>query len=276
MDVRQARGIIEAQWPLRGNLSPSNAPSELAQALKWLIGALEEGTVRVASPSGGQWVTAGWVQAGILLYFKIQNPRSWGSDEQYWHDKVPLQSRQSPHYWEERSCRVAPPATVRAGAHIGAHSVLMPCYVNIGAYIGESCLIDTWATIGSGAQVGNRVHVSGGAGIGGVLEPLQAQPVIVEDDCFIGARCEVAEGVHLGRGAVLAMGVFLGSSTRIVDRETSQVFYGSVPEQAVVVPGVSLPDNQSSVALQCAVIVKRVDSATRNKVGINSILRDLR
>lgn len=275
MDAPQARDTIETLWPRRMELSPGTSPPALTEALEWLIQALEEGTVRVASPAGGQWVTSGWIQQGILLYFKVRNSRPLGSSEQYWYDKIPLQSRESPEYWEQRSCRVVPPATIRAGAHVGAHSVLMPCYVNIGAYIGESCLIDTWATIGSGAQIGNRVHISGGAGIGGVLEPVQSRPVIIEDDCFIGARCEVAEGVHLGRGSVLAMGVFLGSSTRIIDRETNQVFYGSVPEQAVVVPGVHLPGNHGSVALQCAVIVKRVDTATRNKVGINTILRDL-
>ncbi len=275
MDVRQARVSIETAWPHRLELGPGNSPPPLIEALEWLITALEQGTIRVASRVKGQWITAGWVQQGILLYFKTRNSRPLGGHEQYWHDKIPLQSSESPEYWEQRSCRVVPPATIRAGAHIGAHSVLMPCYVNIGAYIGEACLIDTWATIGSGAQIGDRVHISGGAGIGGVLEPVQSRPVIIEDDCFVGARCEVAEGVHLGRGCVLAMGVFLSSSTRIVDRETRQVFYGSVPEEAVVVPGVYLPGSQDSVALQCAVIVKRVDTETRNKVGINMILRDL-
>ena len=274
MQEHEARQLIVHYWNHRENLTSGILPVELDPALDWLLRELEDGTVRVANPSADGWITNGWVQSGILLLFQFRNSRSMTGPLQSWYDKIQLQSFGEPDYWSRRRCRVVPPATIREGAHIGERTILMPCYVNIGAYIGDDCLIDTWATIGSGAQVGNRVHISGGVGIGGVLEPVQTEPVIIEDDCFIGARSEIAEGMMIHRGAVLAMGLFLGKSTRIVDRQSGAVSYGHIPEDAVVVPG-TYPGSDGRYALQCAVIVKRVDARTRERVGLNAILRDI-
>ncbi len=274
MQEHEARQLIVHYWNHRENLTSGTLPVELDPALDWLLRELEDGTVRVANPSADGWITNGWVQSGILLLFQCRNSRSMTGPLQSWYDKIQLQSFGEPDYWSRRRCRVVPPATIREGAHIGERTILMPCYVNIGAYIGDDCLIDTWATIGSGAQVGNRVHISGGVGIGGVLEPVQTEPVIIEDDCFIGARSEIAEGMMIHRGAVLAMGLFLGKSTRIVDRQSGAVSYGHIPEDAVVVPG-TYPGSDGRYALQCAVIVKRVDARTRERVGLNAILRDI-
>ena len=274
MQEHEARQLIVHYWNHRENLTSGTLPVELDPALDWLVRELEDGTVRVANPSADGWITNGWVQSGILLLFQFRNSRSMTGPLQSWYDKIQLQSFGEPDYWSRRRCRVVPPATIREGAHIGERTILMPCYVNIGAYIGDDCLIDTWATIGSGAQVGNRVHISGGVGIGGVLEPVQTEPVIIEDDCFIGARSEIAEGMMIHRGAVLAMGLFLGKSTRIVDRQSGAVSYGHIPEDAVVVPG-TYPGSDGRYALQCAVIVKRVDARTRERVGLNAILRDI-
>ncbi len=274
MQEHEARQLIVHYWNHRENLTSGTLPVELDPALDWLLRELEDGTVRVANPSADGWITNGWVQSGILLLFQFRNSRSMTGPLQSWYDKIQLQSFGEPDYWSRRRCRVVPPATIREGAHIGERTILMPCYVNIGAYIGDDCLIDTWATIGSGAQVGNRVHISGGVGIGGVLEPVQTEPVIIEDDCFIGARSEIAEGMMIHRGAVLAMGLFLGKSTRIVDRQSGAVSYGHIPEDAVVVPG-TYPGSDGRYALQCAVIVKRVDARTRERVGLNAILRDI-
>lgn len=274
MQADEAQQTLDHFWQHPEDITPGKVPLALDQALTWLIQALEAGTARVASPTPGGWITHGWVQAGILLLFRCRRPEPLSGAGQYWYDKIGLQSAGEPDYWAQRHCRVVPPATIRAGAHIGARTVLMPCYINIGAWIGEDCLIDTWATVGSGAQIGDRVHLSGGVGIGGVLEPIQAAPVIIEEDCFIGARSEIAEGVTIHRGAVVAMGSFIGASTRIVDRETGAVTYGHIPENAVVVPG-TYPGRDGRYALNCAVIVKRVDAKTRKRVGLNAILRDL-
>lgn len=274
MQAEQARQVFDDYWDQSERLSPEDVPRALEQALTWLVHELENGTVRVASPTEAGWITHGWVQRGILLLFRCRHSRPMTGTLQYWQDKIGIQSAGAPDYWSRRQCRVAPPATVREGAHIGARTVLMPSYVNVGAYIGEDCLIDTWSTVGSGAQIGNRVHISGGVGIGGVLEPVQTTPVIIEDDCFIGARSEIAEGITVHRGAVLAMGLFLGGSTRIVDRESGTVSYGHIPENAVVVPG-TYPGRDGTYALHCAVIVKQVDAKTRRRVGLNAILRDL-
>ncbi|MHB1544134.1 MAG: 2,3,4,5-tetrahydropyridine-2,6-dicarboxylate N-succinyltransferase [Gammaproteobacteria bacterium] len=274
MQTAEARKVFDYYWNHQDDIAPDAVPVDLDKALSWLIRELENGTVRVASPTSDGWMTHGWVQSGILLLFRSRRSQSMTGTLQCWYDKIQLQSAGEPDYWSRRHCRVAPPATVREGAHIGPRTVLMPCYVNIGAYIGEDCLIDTWSTIGSGAQIGNRVHVSGGVGIGGVLEPIQSAPVIIEDDCFIGARSEIAEGITVHQGAVLAMGLYLGASTRIVDRQSGTVSYGHVPENAVVVPG-TCPGRDGTFALNCAVIVKRVDAKTRRRIGLNAILRDL-
>ncbi len=287
--LADARPIIEAAWndeAGRAALSPATAPHDLRTAVDAALSALDSGRARVAEPDdAGGWRVNAWLKMAVLLSFRLYENRLMGAPRgefgapltmqpaRHW-DKVPLKT----HGWrtpdfELAGFRAVPPATVRRGAYVAPNVVLMPSYVNIGAYVDEGAMIDTWATVGSCAQIGKRCHISGGAGIGGVLEPVQAAPVIIEDDAFIGARSEVAEGVVVRQGAVLAMGVFLGASTKIVDRETGEVSRGEVPPYAVVVPG-SLPDPKGGPSLACAVIVKRVDAQTRAKTAINELLRD--
>jgi 2,3,4,5-tetrahydropyridine-2-carboxylate N-succinyltransferase len=270
---------IEAAWENRAEVTPGHdVRHQVAEALA----LLDSGAARVAEPDGnGGWQVNQWLKKAVLLSFRLNDNRvmDGGAAGAPAYDKVPLKfAGWGEDRFKEAGFRVVPGAVVRRGAHISKGAVLMPSFVNIGAYVGENTMIDTWATVGSCAQIGANVHISGGAGIGGVLEPLQAEPVIIGDGAFIGARAEVAEGVRVGEGAVLSMGVYLGASTKIVDRATGEVHMGAVPPYAVVVPGSMpgkpLPDGTMGPSLYCAVIVKTVDAQTRSKTGINELLRD--
>ncbi|GAA3997048.1 2,3,4,5-tetrahydropyridine-2,6-dicarboxylate N-succinyltransferase [Sphingomonas humi] len=268
--------IIDALWEKRDSLGP-DAPMEARQPVEWALGMLDAGTVRVAEPSAdGGWQVNQWLKKAVLLSFRLtpMAPIPGGPGGSHWWDKVPSKFEGwDAQEFATRGFRAVPGAIVRRGAYIAPGAVLMPSFVNLGAYVGEGTMIDTWATVGSCAQIGRNVHISGGTGIGGVLEPLQAGPVIIEDDCFIGARSEVAEGVVVERGSVISMGVFLGASTKIVDRASGAISYGRVPAYSVVVPG-TLPSANGGPSLACAVIVKTVDEKTRSKTGINELLRD--
>lgn len=270
------QAVIESAWEARASLAPANAPTELRGALEECLDLLEQGRLRVASPDPGSasgWTVHQWLKKAVLLFFRISRNEVIEGGYTRFFDKVPLRwSGAVDHGMARCGARIVPPATVRRGACIGHDAVLMPSYVNIGAWVGAGTMVDTWATVGSCAQIGDRVHLSGGVGIGGVLEPLQAAPTIIEDDCFIGARSEVVEGVIVERGSVLSMGVFIGQSTKIYDRESGQIHRGRVPAGSVVVPG-SLPAPDGSHSLACAVIVKRVDAATRARTSVNDILR---
>ena len=265
---------IAAGWEKRGELD-THTRGPIRTAVDETLLRLDNGRARVAEKIDGEWVVHQWLKQAILLSFRL-NPNSVIRAHGFgpWWDKVPgkFDGWEEPQF-EAAGFRAVPGAVVRRGAYIGRNAVLMPSFVNIGAHVGEGTMVDTWATVGSCAQIGRGVHLSGGAGIGGVLEPLQAAPTIIEDGCFIGARSEVAEGVIVGEGAVLSMGVFISGSTRIVDRKTGEVHRGKVPPYAVVVPG-SLPDPNGGPSLSCAVIVKTVDAQTRSKTSINELLRD--
>jgi 2,3,4,5-tetrahydropyridine-2-carboxylate N-succinyltransferase len=264
---------IEAAWEARASLSPANAPKDIADAVHTVITALDAGTLRVAEKINGDWVTHQWIKKAVLLSFRLKDNQPVRSGDLQFFDKVETKfAKYSDADFKASGVRVVPPATARRGAFIGKNVVLMPSYVNIGAYVDEGTMVDTWATVGSCAQIGKNVHLSGGVGIGGVLEPLQANPTIIEDNCFIGARSEIVEGVIVEENAVLSMGVFIGQSTKIFDRQTGEISYGRVPSGAVVVPG-SLPSADGRYSLACAVIVKRVDAQTRAKTGINELLR---
>ncbi len=270
---------IEEAWENRADITPGH---EVRHAVADALALLDSGEARVAQPDGtGGWKVNQWLKKAVLLSFRLNDNRvmEGGAAGEAAFDKVPFKfAGWGENRFREAGFRVVPGAVVRRGAHISKGVVLMPSFVNIGAYVGENTMIDTWATVGSCAQIGANVHISGGAGIGGVLEPLQAEPVIIGDNAFIGARAEVAEGVRVGEGAVLSMGVYLGASTKIVDRATGEVHMGSVPPYAVVVPGSMpgkpLPDGTMGPSLYCAVIVKTVDAQTRSKTGINELLRD--
>jgi len=277
-DTLQTR--IEAAWDGRDSLDTSPG-SAVGRDVAEAIALLDSGVARVAEPDGkGGWQVNQWLKKAVLLSFRL-NPMaeiSGGPGGAHWWDKVPSKfDRWQADEFKAAGFRAVPGSIVRRGAFIAKDAVLMPSFVNIGAHVGEGTMVDTWVTVGSCAQIGRNVHISGGVGIGGVLEPLQAGPVIIEDNCFIGARSEVAEGVIVGEGAVLSMGVYLGSSTKIVDRATGEVHYGKVPPYAVVVPGSMpgkpLPDGSPGPSLYCAVIVKTVDAQTRSKTGINELLR---
>ena len=266
--------LIDDAWNRRADLSTSEIETTLGPAIDRVLDALEAGVRRVAEPDGaGGWRVHQWLKKAVLLYFRINPNRVVDGGPMHAFDKVPLRfASASEESFRSIGARVVPGALVRRGAHIAKDAVLMPSYVNIGAYVGAGTMVDTWATVGSCAQIGAHVHLSGGVGIGGVLEPLQANPTIIEDDCFIGARSEVVEGVIVERGSVIGMGVFLGQSTRIYDRATKEVSYGRVPAGSVVVAG-SLPAADGSHSLYAAVIVKRVDDKTRAKTSINELLR---
>ncbi|MBI1821285.1 MAG: 2,3,4,5-tetrahydropyridine-2,6-dicarboxylate N-succinyltransferase [Nitrospirae bacterium] len=271
--MNELKKQIEELWEKKESLSPDSLPANDKKRLLEVLGLLDQGKIRVAEKVKEIWIVHEWIKKAILLYFKTtDNEKIEGGFSQFF-DKVALKFR---HYhaddFKQAKIRVVPPATVRQGAFIAPGAILMPSYVNIGAHVGEGTMVDTWATIGSCAQIGKNVHISGGAGIGGVLEPLQANPVIIEDHAFIGARSEVAEGVIVGEGAVISMGVFLGQSTKIYNRETKEITMGFIPPYAVVVPG-TLPSKDGSYALQAAIIVKQVDAGTRKKVSINDLLR---
>jgi 2,3,4,5-tetrahydropyridine-2,6-dicarboxylate N-succinyltransferase len=270
LDMRET---IESAFERRAELGPGNAPAELVAAVEAAIDALDRGEARVAEKADGAWRVNDWLKKAVLLSFRLFDNRVVEAGYTRFFDKVDLKyCGYDAERFRADGVRVVPPAVVRRGAFVASNAVLMPSYVNIGAYVGEGTMVDTWATVGSCAQIGRNVHLSGGVGIGGVLEPLQANPTIIEDDCFIGARSEVVEGVIVEQGAVLSMGVYVGQSTRIYDRERDEVLYGRIPAGAVVVPG-SLPAANGRYSLYCAVIVKRVDAQTRAKVGINELLR---
>ena len=272
-DLARLAALIDAAFEERAAYAPGRAPADVIAAVDEVIALLDRGAVRVAEPVDGQWVVHQWIKKAVLLSFRLNDNRVIDGGATRWYDKVPLKhAGHDEARFREDGVRVVPPAVVRRGAYVARNAVLMPSYVNIGAHVGEGTMVDTWATVGSCAQIGHNVHLSGGVGIGGVLEPLQAGPTIIEDDCFIGARSEVVEGVIVERGAVLSMGVYVGQSTRIYDRERDEVSYGRIPAGAVVVPG-SLPAPNGRYSLYCAVIVKRVDAQTRAKVGINELLR---
>ena len=266
---------IDEAWDTRENISTATQ-DPIRAAVQETLAALDCGEFRVAEKTGGEWHTHQWIKKAVLLSFRL-NPMeliSGSPGNGHWYDKVPSKfATWSLSDFERAGFRAVPGAIVRHSAHIARGAVLMPSFVNVGAYVGEGTMIDTWATVGSCAQIGKNCHVSGGTGIGGVLEPLQANPVIIEDNCFIGARAEVAEGVIVGEGAVIGMGVFLGQSTKIVDRATGQIHQGKVPPYSVVVAG-SLPGGPNKPSLYCAVIVKTVDERTRSKTSINELLRD--
>jgi 2,3,4,5-tetrahydropyridine-2-carboxylate N-succinyltransferase len=267
-------GIINGAWEDRASLSPTSTPNDIRDAVEQVIAALDCGKLRVAEKIGGDWVTHQWIKKAVLLSFRMRDNAPMDAGAMRYFDKVETKfSRYSEADFRSQGFRVVPPATARRGSFIAKSVVLMPSYVNIGAYVDEGTMVDTWATVGSCAQIGKNVHLSGGVGIGGVLEPIQANPTIIGDNCFIGARSEVVEGVIVEDNAVLSMGVFIGQSTKIFDRATGEVSYGRVPSGAVVVPG-SLPSADGRYSLACAVIVKRVDAQTRAKTGINELLRD--
>lgn len=272
--LNELQTLIENAYETRQTLSPSSASDPLRAAINTVVKGLNDGTLRVASHTPSGWQVHAWIKKAVLLYFATHvNRPIQGSHNQYF-DKVALKfSQYTPEDWGTLGARVVPPAYVRTGAYIGPNTVIMPSYINIGAYVGRGTLIDTWATVGSCAQIGENVHISGGVGIGGVLEPLQASPVIIEDNCFIGARSEIVEGVIVKKNAVISMGVFLGQSTRIYDRTTGKITYGVIPEGAVVVPG-SLPSQDGKCHLNAAIIVKHVDEKTRAKTSINELLRN--
>jgi 2,3,4,5-tetrahydropyridine-2-carboxylate N-succinyltransferase len=267
--------VIDEAWERRDALD-ATADAGVREAVEQALAGLDSGRFRVAEKAGNEWHVHQWLKKAVLLSFRLTPTHTipGGAGGAHWWDKVePKFAGWSEAGFREAGFRAVPGAIVRRSAFIGKGVVLMPCFVNVGAYVGENTMIDTWATIGSCAQIGRNCHISGGAGIGGVLEPLQAAPVIVEDNCFIGARSEVAEGVIVGEGAVLSMGVFIGQSTKIVDRETGEICYGRVPPYSVVAPGM-LPHAPDRPGLSCAVIVKRVDARTRAKTSINELLRD--
>ncbi|MCQ8896046.1 2,3,4,5-tetrahydropyridine-2,6-dicarboxylate N-succinyltransferase [Limnobacter humi] len=268
------QSIIEQAWENRADISPSKAPADVREAVQATLEELNKGSLRVASKENGDWVTHQWIKKAVLLSFRLEDnkPMPAGGFTQF-YDKVPSKfANYSEEDFKAGGFRVVPPAVARRGSFIGKNVVLMPSYVNIGAYVDEGTMVDTWATVGSCAQIGKNVHLSGGVGIGGVLEPLQANPTIIEDNCFIGARSEVVEGVIIEENSVISMGVYIGQSTKIYNRETGEVTYGRVPAGSVVVSG-SLPSACGKYNLYCAVIVKQVDAKTRAKTGINELLR---
>jgi len=273
MTLNHLQATIEQAWENRANLAPGNADAAVREAVQETLAALDAGTLRVAQKTDGNWVVHQWVKKAVLLSFRLENNQVMGQAPMQFYDKVPLKfGHYSAQDFAGAGFRVVPPAVARKGSFIGKNVVLMPSYVNVGAYVDEGTMVDTWATVGSCAQIGKNVHLSGGVGIGGVLEPLQANPTIIEDNCFIGARSEVVEGVIVEENSVLAMGVFISQSTKIYDRSTGEITYGRVPSGSVVVPG-SLPSSDGSHSLACAVIVKRVDAQTRAKTSVNDLLR---
>lgn len=272
--MEQYAPIIDAAWEDRANISASNYDNDLKFAIEQVFDGLDSGEIRICEKVDGAWLTHQWIKKAVLLSFRITgNDTSEAGCFKYF-DKVPLkfESHRYEHF-QQAGYRIVPGATVRKGCYIGSNVVVMPSFINIGAYVDEGTMVDTWATVGSCAQIGKNVHLSGGVGIGGVLEPIQANPVIIEDNCFIGARSEIVEGVIVEENSVISMGVFIGQSTKIYDRETGEVTYGRVPAGSVVVPG-NLPSKDGSYSLYCAVIVKKVDAQTRSKTSLNDLLRD--
>ena len=271
--MNQLESLIEEAWEHRANISPKAADPSLRHAVQEVLAALDEGSLRVAEKQAGQWVVHQWIKKAVLLSFRLEDNRAMPAGPMQFFDKVPTKFVDyDADRFAQAGFRVVPPAVARRGSFIARNVVLMPSFVNIGAYVDEGSMVDTWATVGSCAQIGKNVHLSGGVGIGGVLEPLQANPTIIEDNCFIGARSEVVEGVVVEANSVLSMGVFISQSTKIFDRTTGETLYGRVPSGSVVVPG-TLPSSDGQCALYAAIIVKRVDAQTRTKTAINELLR---
>ncbi|MGC2517987.1 MAG: 2,3,4,5-tetrahydropyridine-2,6-dicarboxylate N-succinyltransferase [Burkholderiales bacterium] len=271
--MQELQHIIDEAWEDRARIAPGSAPAKVGEAVAHVIEELDKGRLRVAEKVNGAWTTHQWIKKAVLLSFRIEDNHPVAAGSLQFYDKVPTKfERYDREQFARGGFRVVPPAVARRGAFIARNVVLMPSYVNIGAYVDEGTMVDTWATVGSCAQIGKNVHLSGGVGIGGVLEPLQANPTIIEDNCFIGARSEIVEGVLVEENSVISMGVFIGGSTRIYDRATGQVLYGRVPAGSVVVSG-SLPSADGKYGLYCAVIVKQVDAKTRAKTSINELLR---
>jgi len=270
------KSIIEAAFERRADINPKNVDAESKRAVEEALHLLDTGAMRVAErQSVGKWQVNEWLKKAVLLSFRMEDNIVMPAGSMQFYDKVPTKfANYSEEDFKAAGIRVVPPAVARRGSYIAPGAILMPSYVDIGAYVDSGTMVDTWATVGSCAQIGKNVHLSGGVGIGGVLEPLQAAPTIIEDNCFIGARSEVVEGVIVEEGSVISMGVYIGQSTRIYDRETGEVHYGRVPAGSVVVSG-NLPSKDGSYSLYCAVIVKKVDAKTLSKVGINELLRDI-
>ncbi len=269
-----AKKLIERAFLERVQISPVSADKQLKEAVTEALDGLDRGELRVAEKRDGQWHVNEWLKMAVILSFRLHKNGVIPGGYANFYDKVPVKFADKEEAdFEALGARVVPPATVRHGAYIAKDVILMPSFVNIGAYVDSGTMVDTWATVGSCAQIGKNVHLSGGVGIGGVLEPVQAKPTIIEDNCFIGARSEIVEGVIVEKGAVISMGVFIGQSTKIYNRKTGEISYGRVPSGAVVVPG-NLPAKDGSHSLYCAVIIKQVDEKTRTKVGINELLRD--
>jgi len=272
---QQLQQIIEAAWENRANISVKSAPKEVAEAVEHVISELNKGRLRVATrESVGKWTVHQWIKKAVLLSFRLKDNEVIKAGDLGFYDKVQTKfAHLSAEEMAATGVRVVPPAVARRGSFIAKGAILMPSYVNIGAYVDENTMVDTWATVGSCAQIGKNVHLSGGVGIGGVLEPVQAGPTIIEDNCFIGARSEIVEGVVVEENSVISMGVYIGQSTKIYDRATGEVHYGRVPAGSVVVSG-NLPSADGKYSLYCAVIVKRVDAQTRSKTSLNDLLRD--
>jgi 2,3,4,5-tetrahydropyridine-2-carboxylate N-succinyltransferase len=271
--MEKLRTMIEEAWERRSSLSPADLSSSAGRAVSEALGLLDDGTLRVAEKISGAWITHQWLKKAVLLSFRLHDNFVMKDGYTQHYDKVPSKfAGYDEDTFRRGGFRVVPPATARRGSFVAKNVVLMPSFVNIGAYVDEGTMVDTWATVGSCAQIGRNVHLSGGVGIGGVLEPLQANPTVIEDNCFIGARSEIVEGVVVEEGAVISMGVFIGQSTRIYHRQSGEIMYGRVPAGSVVVPG-SLPAPDGRCSLYCAIIVKQVDAGTRAKTSINELLR---
>ena len=267
------QNIIETAFDNRANFGASDCPSDVRSAVEEVLASLDNGSLRVAQKIDGEWVVHQWVKKAVLLSFKINDNKPMNTGELGFYDKIDTKfNGWTEEDYKNAGVRVVPPAVARKGSFIGKNVILMPSYVNIGAFVDEGTMVDTWATVGSCAQIGKNVHLSGGVGIGGVLEPLQANPTIIEDNCFIGARSEIVEGVIVEEGSVISMGVYIGQSTKIYDRETGESHYGRVPAGSVVVPG-NLPSPCGKYSLYAAIIVKKVDAQTRAKTSLNDLLR---
>ncbi|WP_293775698.1 2,3,4,5-tetrahydropyridine-2,6-dicarboxylate N-succinyltransferase [uncultured Oxalicibacterium sp.] len=273
--TQQLEQLIDQAWENRNDFSPKNAPADVRKAVADVIEQLNKGSLRVAQKANGEWIVNQWVKKAVLLSFRLEdNVVVPGGTGMQFYDKVPTKfADYTEADFAAGGFRVVPPAVARRGSYIGKNVILMPSYVNIGAYVDEGTMVDTWATVGSCAQIGKNVHLSGGVGIGGVLEPMQANPTIIEDNCFVGARSEIVEGVIVEENSVISMGVYIGKSTKIYDRATGEVSYGRIPAGSVVVSG-NLPSADGKYSLYCAVIVKKVDAQTRSKTSINELLRD--
>ena len=272
---KQVQDVIEAAFEKRADITPANTDPEVRKAVEETLNQVDSGKLRVAEKQDNDWVTNEWIKKAVLLSFRMNENKIIDTGFTKYYDKVPTKfSQMSDDEIKKQGARIVPGAMVRHGAYIAPDAILMPSYVNIGGYVDSGTMVDTWVTVGSCAQIGKNVHLSGGVGIGGVLEPLQATPTIIEDNCFIGARSEIVEGVIVEQGAVISMGVYIGKSTKIYNRETGEVTYGRIPAGSVVVSG-NLPSKDGKYSLYCAVIVKQVDEKTRSKVGINELLRTI-